>query len=160
MGASSHAVLPVMQGIVGVLSRLPAGRFLDFEIEGPKDLAVEVDPQDLTEMMGALGENATKWARGRVTIVALLESNCVIISVEDDGPGIPEAERVTALSRGGRLAQADAGSGLGLAIVCDLCDAYGGVVNLARAGLGGLRVEIRLPIRQSDIPRADQEVAS
>jgi signal transduction histidine kinase len=147
VGGSSYPVLPIVQGIVSVLSRLPAGRSLDFAIDIPQDLSVDVDPQDLTEMVGTLGENATKWARSRVVFSARADAGCLSIFVEDDGPGIPENQRATALSRGGRLPRVNAGSGLGLAILRDVCDVYGGVVCLEQAELGGLKAEVRLPVR-------------
>ena len=96
-------------------------------------------------MIGCLGENATKWARGRVTFSACVKGEALSISVEDDGPGISPNRREIALSRGGRLPQANPGSGLGLAIVCGLSDAYGGTILLDSGIWGGLKAEIRLP---------------
>jgi signal transduction histidine kinase len=49
------------------------------------------------------------------------------------------------LNRGVRADESAPGSGLGLAIVADLAELYGGSVSLGRAGLGGLRAELRLP---------------
>ncbi len=67
------------------------------------------------------------------------------ISIEDDGPGLSEAAREGALSRGRRLDQSKPGSGLGLSIVSELVTLYGGRLNLDRASLGGLRVVVVLP---------------
>ncbi|MCW6512647.1 HAMP domain-containing sensor histidine kinase [Lichenifustis flavocetrariae] len=141
----AEPLLPMVQSIVGVLSRLPAGRSLDFAIEIAPELHADVDPQDLSEVIGCLGENATKWARGRVTFSARAEGEALSIAVEDDGPGISVDRREMALSRGGRLPQAKPGSGLGLAIVDDLCEAYGGMITLETGTWGGLRAEVRLP---------------
>jgi signal transduction histidine kinase len=69
--------------------------------------------------------------------------------VDDDGPGIPESEIETVLSRGGRLPQNHAGSGLGLAIVGDIAEAYGGSLRLGASEIGGLKAEVALPIRRS-----------
>ena len=141
----AQPLLPVVQSVVGVLSRLPAGRCLDFAVEIAPDLRADVDPQDLSEIIGCLGENATKWARGRVTFSARVDGDALCIAVEDDGPGISADRREMALSRGGRLPQAKAGSGLGLAIVGDLCEAYGGAVQLETGIWGGLKAKLRLP---------------
>ena len=140
-------VEPVVEQIVRVLHRSPAGRTLDFQVVVPPDLCMEVDMQDLTEIVGSLGENAMKWARGRVVIAASKESGAVKLTVDDDGPGIPESEVEAVQSRGGRLSKDQPGSGLGLAIVGDLAKAYGGSVCLGASKLGGLRAEVLLPIR-------------
>ena len=138
---------PVVEQIVRVLHRSPAGRTLDFQVVVPPNLCIEVDTQDLTEILGSLGENAMKWARGRVVIAASKESGAVKLTVDDDGPGIPESEVEAVQSRGGRLSKDQPGSGLGLAIVGDLAKAYGGCVRLGASELGGLRAEVLLPIR-------------
>ena len=69
-----------------------------------------------------------------------------LIWVEDDGTGIPEAERVRIFDRGVRLDTDKPGTGLGLAIVRDVAEIYGGSVTLGVSeDLGGLLVELRLP---------------
>ena len=67
--------------------------------------------------------------------------------VEDDGPGIPEAERDDASStRGARLDTGKPGTGLGLAIVRDVAEIYGGTVTLEESeDLGGLLARLTLP---------------
>jgi signal transduction histidine kinase len=66
--------------------------------------------------------------------------------VDDDGPGIPEAERERVLERfyrvGGGGAHAAGGSGLGLAIVAWVMDAHGGTVEVLAAPSGGTRVTL------------------
>ena len=72
-----------------------------------------------------------------------------MVVVEDDGPGIPPAERDRVFERFTRLDEArdrDAGgAGLGLAIVRELARGRGGEVRLGDSPLGGLRVELLLP---------------
>ena len=112
----------------------------------PDDLRVSVDAQDLAEILGNLAENAAKWALRAVRIAGESQGDEILVSVDDDGPGIPEEKIETVLARGGRLDETQSGSGLGLAIVGDLLDAYGGSLALRRSSLGGLRAEIRLPL--------------
>lgn len=70
----------------------------------------------------------------------------VDIWIEDDGTGIPEAERVRIFDRGARLDTGKPGTGLGLAIVRDVAEIYGGLVELDESeDLGGLLVRLRLP---------------
>ena len=151
-GVHQAAPAPIAQRIVDVLRRVPRGQDLAWDIDIPASLSVDADAQDLTEMIGNLAENAMKWARGRVRLAGQREADgAVLLSVEDDGPGIPEAEAATALARGGRLDETKPGTGLGLAIVGDLAEAYGGSLSLGRSvGLAGLRVEIRLPSREEE----------
>ena len=97
-------------------------------------------------MLGNLLDNACKWARARVTLTARAERDArVVVAVEDDGEGLPEAMWAQVLDRGVRADQSAPGSGLGLAIVRDLVDVYGGSIALGRAAIGGLRAELRLP---------------
>ena len=69
--------------------------------------------------------------------------------VDDDGPGIAEADRGAAIKAFGRLDQArnsnTPGSGLGLAIVRDVARAHGGALKLETSDLGGLRAIITIP---------------
>jgi signal transduction histidine kinase len=70
----------------------------------------------------------------------------VEILVEDDGPGIPAAERDKLFQRGARLDTGKPGTGLGLAIVRDVVGLYGGTIGLEESeDLGGLQVRVRLP---------------
>jgi signal transduction histidine kinase len=67
------------------------------------------------------------------------------LTVEDDGPGLPEEAREAALRRGTRLDEDAPGSGLGLSILHELARAYGGTLKLDASPLGGLLVKVELP---------------
>ena len=69
----------------------------------------------------------------------------LIVTVDDDGPGLPADKRAEALKRGRRLDETKPGSGLGLSIVTETASMYSGTVTLDDAPLGGLRVILRLP---------------
>src|SRR3546814_12190236 len=81
-------------------------------------------------MLGNLIENAAKYGGGRVFVTVKRSPDCVEIEVEDDGPGIPEAERANSFDRGARLDLEKPGTGLGLAIVRDVATIYGGSITL------------------------------
>ncbi|TKT81241.1 ATP-binding protein [Aquamicrobium sp. LC103] len=106
--------------------------------------------EDLEEIAGNLLENAMKWGRSRaiVSIVALQaqdeKQRLFDLTIEDDGPGIPEDKAREALKRGRRLDESKPGTGLGLAIVSDLVSEYGGKLQLDRSELGGLRAVVTL----------------
>jgi signal transduction histidine kinase len=78
----------------------------------------------------------------------------VTLTVDDDGPGIPVADRDRVFERFVRLdegrGRADGGTGLGLAIAREVARAHGGDVALADSSLGGLRAEVSLPAGQND----------
>ena len=118
------------------------------DIAGDRAAAVRVERQDLDEMLGNLIENAAKYGRGRVFVtVEAMSGVGVEILVEDDGPGIPSADREGIFARGARLdTTGKPGTGLGLAIVRDVAEIYGGSVRLEESeDLGGLLVRLSLP---------------
>ncbi|MBA3743044.1 HAMP domain-containing sensor histidine kinase [Sporichthya sp.] len=107
----------------------------------------------LGRVLRNLGDNAARHAAGTVAFSLTSVNGQVVGVVEDDGPGIPEAERVRVFDRFVRLDEArardDGGAGLGLAIVAQLVAAHGGTVSITRSALGGARVELRLPLLDS-----------
>jgi signal transduction histidine kinase len=99
-------------------------------------------------MIGNLMDNAGKWAHQEVRVTLRRHETRPLFAdviIDDDGPGLPEAQRVAALKRGLRLDETRPGSGLGLAIVADLAKLYGGELTLDSAENGGLRALLRLP---------------
>jgi signal transduction histidine kinase len=111
----------------------------------PADHAVRCQREDLDEMLGNLLDNACKWARARVAIASARQDSAVVITVEDDGPGLAASMREAVLQRGVRADEAAPGSGLGLAIVRDLAELYGGSIALDASSAGGLRARLVLP---------------
>ncbi|HCK83561.1 MAG TPA: sensor histidine kinase, partial [Hyphomonadaceae bacterium] len=67
------------------------------------------------------------------------------IVVEDDGPGLSEADIARAMARGARLDEAAPGQGLGLSILKETVDLYAGDLEFGRSELGGLKARLRLP---------------
>jgi len=119
-----------------------------FDLDGNRQALVAIERQDLDEILGNLIENAAKYGGGSVfvTVDAVRDSALCEIWIEDDGPGISEADRARLFERGARLDTGKPGTGLGLAIVRDVAEIYGGSVDLATSeDLGGLCVKLRLP---------------
>lgn len=102
--------------------------------------------EDMQELLGNLLDNACKWATGTVRLDWVLTPHTLELRVEDDGPGISEKDRAQVLGRGTRLDESVAGHGLGLAIVGDLIEVYGGELALLNSELGGLSVQVILPV--------------
>ncbi len=116
------------------------------DIAGSHDAVVRVERQDLDEMLGNLVENAAKYGGGRVFVTVEPKGATVDIEIEDDGQGIPEAEREALFARGARLDTGKPGTGLGLAIVRDVAAIYGGAIALEESeDLGGLLARLSLP---------------
>ncbi|WP_347267260.1 ATP-binding protein [Paracoccus sp. (in: a-proteobacteria)] len=143
----STAVAAVVEDILLVLRGPIRDNGLALRVDASPGLMFAGERQDLEEMLGNLLENAVKWSSRQVDIAARREGDGQLrIAIEDDGPGMSDADRALALTRGVRLDEAGPpGSGLGLAIAADLCALHGGRLTLARARLGGLRAELHLP---------------
>ena len=105
------------------------------------------DQEDLLELLGNLLDNACKWCLSTVRLdVQAMADKAIVFTVEDDGPGCPEAVLEELTKRGFRADESKPGTGLGLAIVRDIVDSYDGELQLGHsAELGGLRVRICLP---------------
>ena len=138
-------IAPCAAAIVRTVSKLYADRQLEIVESIPADLQVCVRNEDLEEILGNVLDNACKWARSKIEISAAASGAVIEITIDDDGPGLPEAQRAKVLERGVRLDEAAPGSGLGLAIVRDLAELYEGAVSLENSALGGLRVRLTLP---------------
>jgi signal transduction histidine kinase len=145
--ASGNAVCRVGEtaaGIISVVKRMPGGEKLTFTVDIADDLTAPIEEGDLSEILGNLIENAARFARSAIRIEARNAAAGTTITIADDGPGIPDADKEAVLSRGVQLDTGGGGSGLGLAIVSDIIDAYGGRLEIADAG-PGLKVGVFLP---------------
>ncbi len=134
-----------IDGLVRTLTRLHASRSLALETQVDEGLTVEGRPEDLDEMFGNLLDNACRFARSRIVVTAREDGGNVVVTIDDDGPGLDPALRASVIRRGVRADESAHGSGLGLAIVRDLTDLYRGALALDRSPVGGLRAEVRLP---------------
>lgn len=141
---SRASVWASLESVERAVSRLYAHVRLD--MAGDHTLNARVERQDLDEMLGNLIENAAKYGGGSVFVTVEQSGEYVEMLVEDDGRGIPEAERERIFDRGVRLDTGKPGTGLGLAIVRDVAEIYDGSVSLEESeDLGGLLVRLCLP---------------
>ena len=152
VGRRSMDVQPIAQDLRGALLKAHAQKDFSLELAVPADVQFVGDRDDFVEALGNLMDNASKWCRSRVRVTALLQPGVgagqkLRVVVEDDGPGVPEADRARVLQRGVRADEATPGHGLGLAMVRDMAEMYGGALALGDSTLGGARVELRLPGR-------------
>jgi signal transduction histidine kinase len=138
-------VLTSADGLTRTMATIHADREFAIDVHVSHEHFARTQREDLDEMLGNLIDNACKWAKSRVEIRSLIDEGSVVITVDDDGPGLAAELRETVLKRGVRADEAAPGSGLGLAIVADLVELYGGSIALSASPLGGLRANLRLP---------------
>jgi signal transduction histidine kinase len=140
------SVAPVLSDLARVLMRIHADRGVIVETQCPAVLSFRGERQDLEEMAGNLMDNACKWARTRVRVRGAADGATLVLTVEDDGPGLTPEEQAKVGLRGERLDESVPGSGLGLAIVRDISKLYGGSLALERSEMGGLKTRLILPL--------------
>jgi len=117
-------------------------------LEAPDKLWAKVRPNSLKRCITNLINNAARYAN-EVWITVHAVDFEVIITIDDDGPGIPEKERQDVFQPFHRLDPSrnteTGGSGLGMTIARDVIHGHGGQISLGTAPAGGLRIEIRFP---------------
>jgi len=129
--------------------RQKAGADVSFLAETGGSTFVLGDPLSLKRVIGNLIDNAIKYA-GSARVSVMVDDGYAVLSVEDDGPGIPP-ELVNLLTepfvRGEVSRNRDTGgAGLGLAIAKNLAQAHGGDLTIGAARSGGARIEVRIPV--------------
>ncbi|MFN3448654.1 MAG: ATP-binding protein [Roseococcus sp.] len=116
------------------------------EVEAPETLPLKLRADALGRALANLLDNARKHA-GRIAVTVRPPGDeapgFAEVVVDDDGPGIPEAERAEALKP--FHTGSPSGTGLGLAIAHDILRAHGGELLLEQSPMGGLRARLRLP---------------
>jgi signal transduction histidine kinase len=147
-GVASAVPCPVAtstDALIRTVLKLYAGRSLKIPSDVAGDLCARVQRQDLDEMLGNLLDNACKWAKSKIVVKASRSGDKIVLTVDDDGPGLDRTVQSAVLERGVRVDESTPGSGLGLAIVRDLAELYGGSISLDDSALGGLQARLLLP---------------
>ncbi|WP_262378723.1 sensor histidine kinase [Luteimonas viscosa] len=133
-------VRAVVERLVTVIEHTDKGGQLAFTVDVPAGLRLAVQPEDLSEILGAVLENAARHARRQVRIAGNAGPQWTTIAIEDDGPGFAADRTEDSIVRGGRLDESGSGSGLGLSIARELAEATGGRLKLSSSPLGGALV--------------------
>ncbi|WP_415715797.1 ATP-binding protein [Roseibium sp.] len=123
-----------------------SGHAVTTRFEGPSE--AEVKRLSMKRCLSNLVTNGCKYGN-RVDVHGTIERNWLVITIDDDGPGIPEDQREIAFLAFHRLDlarnQDETGSGLGLSIARDIARSHGGDLYLEDSPLGGLRAKLRVP---------------
>jgi len=124
----------------------------DFDMRVEKGMQFRGDTGDFLELAGNLLDNACKWCerKVRISIVPSVGARAIasgmVLTVSDDGPGIPQDAADALLERGMRLDEATPGHGIGLAVVKDIAHSYGGRLKIRKSDdLGGAEFMVSIP---------------
>jgi two-component system sensor histidine kinase QseC len=139
----------LLQNLLAQAMPMASQRQIELSLDAPDSLSIEADLPALQSVAQNLIDNALRYGRtgGQVAVTLQALPDHIVLTVADDGPGIPEAERPHIFDRFVRGAGHDApGTGLGLAIVKQAAQRLRGSVQIA-SGLGGQGVAfvVRLP---------------
>ena len=123
----------------------------EFEMSIAKGTQFRGDTGDFLELVGNLLDNACKWCEHKVRIVVVPSTgesgvaSGMVLTVADDGPGIPQEAADALLQRGMRLDESTPGHGIGLAVVKDIARSYGGQLSIGVSKLGGAEITVSIP---------------
>lgn len=141
----------------------------EFAVEAAPALPLlEADPSLLDQALGNIVANAVRYAgaAARIALAATVDDGCMILTVSDDGPGIPPDVLPHVFEKFVRAAQkagdGGEGSGLGLAIARGIVEAHGGSAAIASPAPGqrtGTCVTLRLPLAESAPGEPERETA-
>jgi signal transduction histidine kinase len=147
-------LLPLLRGLIEKTTVLHPEKA--FEIGDSLKLnqpTVHADRSGLERAFGNLLNNAGQQAATKIMIDAKDSADCVDLMIDDDGPGIAEADRERVFEPFVRLNQSGTGTGLGLAIVRRIATLHGGKVYAAGNVMGGCRMHISLPRQDVASPK-------
>jgi len=149
-GTARAAPVPVdlHEVVLDEVRRLPGVDGLRVDTAGVRLAFVAGRAEDLARAVRNLLDNAVRHAASRVEVAVTTGDGLVILTVHDDGPGVPVPDRTRVFDRFTRLDRARSrstgGTGLGLAIVKDIVEGHHGHVHIAD-GAAGARFVVTLP---------------
>jgi two-component system sensor histidine kinase PhoQ len=151
LGSAPIEVKGVIDALRSTLLKVYADKQLELQVEVDSAARFIGDQGDLMEIAGNILDNACKFCRKQVRIVAqpLVSPDTrregLLLVVEDDGPGIAADHREHVLKRGARLDERVSGQGIGLSVVHEIAQLSGGGVDIDTSSLGGAKITVRLP---------------
>ena len=122
-------------------------------LETVEPVVIEFDGRLILRALTNLIRNADKFAQQQIKISVSQQAGFAVICVDDDGVGIPDADRERVFEPFERVDNArtreSGGHGLGLSIVREIIVQHGGRIQISESILGGARIEIYLPLMRS-----------
>jgi two-component system sensor histidine kinase PhoQ len=136
-------LVAVIDRLMSALEKVYREKNIRVERDLPPQMLLRMDEGDCLEVVGNLLDNAFKYGRRRIVLTGRVGGDkSTTLGIEDDGDGLDDSEIEKILNRGTRLDEAIEGQGIGLAVVADIVESYNIRLRFARAGLGGLKVEL------------------
>lgn len=134
-------VLPLAEKLINALRKIYRDKGCIIELNCPEHIFFRGDETDMMEVLGNLLDNACKASDKQIRVS--ISQNPFTLIVEDDGPGIPVAQRQELFERGTRLDTYSDGHGVGLSIVAELVSSYSGTITITDSELGGARFTLK-----------------
>ncbi|MCU0954330.1 MAG: HAMP domain-containing histidine kinase [Hyphomicrobium sp.] len=149
---NSSSISVAVDEVISALQRLHRERSITVTRDVPADVRAACDRQDVNEILANLLDNAFKHTTSEIRVTTRHDRgrNRLVVTIDDNGAGLPLEARDVVFNIGERWDSQVAGSGLGLAIARDLAQLYGGDVVLDSSPLGGLRALLTLPAVRPD----------
>jgi signal transduction histidine kinase len=136
--------------VLGLVRRVGADNHVTIDATGVSAAQVAGEERQLSHAVGNLIDNAVRHAATTVRVALTEHGSEAMLSVTDDGPGIPADQRQRVFERFARLDDArtrdTGGSGLGLAIARDVVTRHGGTILVDPEYADGARFIVRLPL--------------
>lgn len=147
--AKPIALEPIVHRLVKSLNKIYQHKKLSIELNIQPGVMFRGDEEDLLEMLGNLLENAFKFASSSIHVSAKQTQDELVLSIDDDGPGIPPQQMERVVQRGVRTDQAVhvPGQGIGLAVVDEIVSLYDGRLEISNGETAGARLLLRFPFR-------------
>ena len=147
---SAVNVLPVLEQVMRMMDLVAQEKGLELTYTAAEDCVVQATKDEIHQVIYNLTDNALKYsAKGTVLISLKKSGGTVLLTVADQGPGIPEADLPRIFERFYRVdkarSRAAGGTGLGLSIVSDTVKRRGGTVEAANRSEGGAVFTVRWP---------------
>ena len=154
--ANNHVLKPVavekeVGRLVDGLKKVYRDKDPKIEVSIASGMLFRGDTGDFLELAGNLLDNACKWCQQQVRISVVPSTSAgavasgMVLTVSDDGPGIPKDAADALLQRGMRLDESTPGHGIGLAVVKEIARSYGGQLSISESELGGAEISVSIP---------------
>jgi signal transduction histidine kinase len=152
---SEHVTIDLAELAAEEARRASSETGIEVELDAGSAALVHGSRTQLRRAIANLLDNAGRHARSSIRLAVHQRDGRVRVLVDDDGPGIPEADRMRVFERFTRLDEHRArstpsgGAGLGLSLVQRIVDGHRGTASIDTAPLGGARVVLDLPAHRS-----------